>query len=71
MTQEQVRTGKQPNSGNPSGKSRKGKRTSPATGGLLGVVVGGLAAAGDIVRFSGETVRSFGDVRKYTSEVFH
>lgn len=33
--------------------------------------VKGLAAAGDIVRFSGETLRSFRDVRKYSSEVFH
>jgi phospholipid/cholesterol/gamma-HCH transport system permease protein len=31
----------------------------------------GLIAAGDIVRFSASTIRSFADVRLYASEVFH
>ncbi|RYJ07173.1 MAG: ABC transporter permease [Actinomycetales bacterium] len=34
-------------------------------------VIRGLAAAGDIVRFSAQTLRSFRDVRHYSSEVFH
>ncbi|GAA1109776.1 ABC transporter permease [Nocardioides dubius] len=31
----------------------------------------GFAVAGDIVKFSGETIRSFKDVRLYSSEVLH
>ena len=34
-------------------------------------IVGGFAVAGDIVRFSADTVTSFKDVRKYSSEIFH
>lgn len=48
------------------------RRSAGEVGDALGMkVVQGLATAGDIVRFSGQTLRSFRDVRHYSSEVFH
>ncbi len=38
---------------------------------IAGPLKGGLDTAGDIVKFSTETVRSFKDVRLYSSEVLH
>lgn len=48
------------------------KHAEPDTGEAVTLkAVRGLASAGDIVRFSGQTLRSFRDVRHYSSEVFH
>jgi phospholipid/cholesterol/gamma-HCH transport system permease protein len=53
-------------------KAASARLSVTAVGDKVGLaVMQGLAAAGDIVRFSTQTLRSFRDVRHYSSEVFH
>jgi phospholipid/cholesterol/gamma-HCH transport system permease protein len=57
---------------NPKASGPAPRRTIGELGDAAGMkVIQGLASAGDIVRFSGQTLRSFRDVRHYSSEVFH